>query len=54
MIDKKYYKAGMIAKTMKDPACYGLMHVLGFGCRVRCSWRSFCKTKSKINKRNEG
>ena len=49
------YRAGMKIRNddFSDPACYGLMYILGFSCRVRCSWRAFCKTKSTINKNKE-
>lgn len=52
MINYPKYIAGMKAKPPYTSSCYGYMYLLS-GCRVRCGLRKICKTKSKINKRNE-
>ena len=48
------YIAGMKAKPPYTSSCYGYMYLLHHKrCVVRCDLRPICKTKSKINERNE-
>ena len=48
------YIAGMKAKPPYTSSCYGYIYLLHHKrCPVRCDLRPMCKTKSKINERDE-